>query len=265
MKIKFEKIFFLCAWMLTACASPTSALTPLAAPTTVPVSTNIAHAGNNVSASARVVPSQTAEIAFAISGQVKDVYVKEGEVVEAGQTLLALNAPDLELAVKAAELAVQSAELEYQYWIPRKDRPPERRAQAEAQLNAVKAQLETAQARLAQSVLLAPFDATVMSIQVQSGELAQAGQVVITLGATQSMQIKTTDLSERDAVNVRVGQSVNIYLEALGKNIAGKVSEIAPLATTVGGDVVYPVMIELNEQVAGLLWGMTAEVQIQIE
>jgi HlyD family secretion protein len=34
---------------------------------------------------------------------------------------------------------------------------------------------------------------------------------------------------------------------------------------TVGGDVTYKVTIELDEQPAGLRWGMSAEVEIQAE
>jgi len=45
--------------------------------------------------------------------------------------------------------------------------------------------------------------------------------------------------------------------------LEGRVIKISPIAETVGGDVVYPVMIELSDQPDGLLWGMTAEVQIQ--
>jgi multidrug resistance efflux pump len=77
------------------------------------------------------------------------------------------------------------------------------------------------------------------------------------------MQIKTTDLSEKDVPAVQIGQTVNIYVEALDVTITGKVVQISPISETVGGDVVFPVTIELDEQPANLLWGMSAEVEIQ--
>jgi hypothetical protein len=40
------------------------------------------------------------------------------------------------------------------------------------------------------------------------------------------------------------------------------VASIAPEATTVGGDVVYKVTIELDQQPPGLRWGMSVEVEI---
>jgi len=41
------------------------------------------------------------------------------------------------------------------------------------------------------------------------------------------------------------------------------VSAIAPEATTVGGDVVYKVTIELAEHPPDLRWGMSVEVEIE--
>lgn len=176
-----------------------------------------------------------------------------------------LYSPDLELSVKAAELAVEFANIEYKYWIPRKDRPPERRDQAKAIFEGTQAQLELANASFAQTIIVAPYNATVVDIKVQPGEFAQAGQVVIVLGDLAHMQIKTTDLSERDVTAVQVGQSANVYIEALDVTVTGKVLHISPISETVGGDVVYPVTIELDEQPDGLLWGMTAEVEIQTQ
>lgn len=250
--------------ILTACSSSPTATPPPAAPTTVSVSTGLTLNGGVV-ASAEVVPAQDSQMSFVISAPIKEVLVKEGDTVTAGQTLVTLYSPDLELSVKAAELAVQSADIEYKYWIPRRDRPPERRDQAKADLEGTKAQLETARASFAQTSLIAPFDGTIVAVKMQPGEYAQAGQVVIVLGDLAHMQIKTTDLSERDITAVQVGQAVNVYIEALNIIVTGKVIHVSPVSETVGGDVVYPVTIELDEQPAGLLWGMSAEVEIQTQ
>jgi hypothetical protein len=60
-----------------------------------------------------------------------------------------------------------------------------------------------------------------------------------------------------------VGDAANIFVEALNKNISGKVIRISPIADTVGGDVIFKVTIAPDTQLVGLLWGMTAEVEIQ--
>jgi hypothetical protein len=72
-------------------------------------------------------------------------------------------------------------------------------------------------------------------------------------------------LSERDIARVKIGQSVDVYIEALDITVKGRILRISPIAETVGGDVVFPVVIELSKQPEGLLWGMSAQVEIQTE
>jgi multidrug efflux pump subunit AcrA (membrane-fusion protein) len=248
--------------ILTACGS-TPTPTPLmtteapAAPQTGPTY------AEGVIASAKILPARETQMSFRLSALVQEVLVKEGDVVKAGQTLITLHSPDLELAVTAAAFEAQAKELEYVYWVPRRDRPPERREQARAEMELAKAKVETAKATLAQASLIAPFDATVVEITIQEGELAQPGRAVITLGDIADMQVETTDLSERDVPQVQIGQSVHVFIEALDLTVTGRVSRISPFSNTLGGDVVYPVLIELDEQPAGLMWGMSAEVEIQ--
>ncbi|MEW6239766.1 MAG: efflux RND transporter periplasmic adaptor subunit, partial [Chloroflexota bacterium] len=219
-----------------------------------------------VVASAVIVPAQSAQAAFVLPGAVKEILVKEGDQVTAGQALAALDSPALQGALDAAEAALRAAEFDYEYWIPpRFNRPPERRELAKAEL--VKAQLAfaTAQAEFAQTILTAPFDATVVEVRVQAGEYVQPGQVVVTLGGLSQLQIETTDLSERDVHRVKIGQPAAIFVDALDAEYSGKVTAVTPKASTVGGDVVYKVTLALDEQVEGLLWGMSAEVEIATE
>ena len=77
--------------------------------------------------------------------------------------------------------------------------------------------------------------------------------------------METTDLSERDVAEVQVGQEARVYVEALNLDVPGQVARISPLASTVGGDVVYMVVIALEEQPERLRLGMSVEVEIATE
>jgi hypothetical protein len=72
--------------------------------------------------------------------------------------------------------------------------------------------------------------------------------------------VQTTDLSERDVPQVKVGQPVTLLVKALNQDLTGRVSEIAPLSDTLGGDVVYQTTIDLDTQPAGLRPGMSVTV-----
>jgi HlyD family secretion protein len=49
----------------------------------------------------------------------------------------------------------------------------------------------------------------------------------------------------------------------LNQEFSGKVVDISRISSTVGGDVVFTVTVDLDEQPQGLLWGMSADVTIE--
>ena len=234
----------------------------------------LALAQEGVTASAELVPAQVSKLGFVASGLVKEVFFKEGDQVKAGDVLITLDAPDLQFSVTAAEAALRSAQGQadlqrYErvknvrkgkvFW---EELPGEILDLANTKVTQTQAALEIAQATLAQSTLIAPYDATVAGIQIVPGEYVQPNQVVITLATLNTLQLETTDLSERDVTKVKIGAPVNIFIDASGENLTGKVISISPRANTVGGDVVFKVTIAFDKQPKNLLWGMTAEVTI---
>jgi multidrug efflux pump subunit AcrA (membrane-fusion protein) len=133
---------------------------------------------------------------------------------------------------------------------------------SEAQVQQAQAALEAAQVALDQTMLRAPFAGTVAVLEVSAGETVLPGQTVLTLADLSHLQVETTDLSERDVDEVAVGQQAIVYVEALGSEIAGRVVRIANQASKIGGDVVYTVVVELDEQPLDLRWGMSVDVTI---
>ena len=238
-------------------------------------------AQKTVTASAVIVPAQVSELGFLISGIAREIPVKEGDTVKAGQTLMVLDTPDLEFAVTGAEAGLRASQaqaeirsneiikkyiISYRTFTVKKLRlsvPHEVIEMADASVQRAQASVEIAQAKLAQGTLMAPFDGMVTSLSVMPGEFVQTDQAVVTLATLNNLQVETTDLSERDIPNVHIGDVANIFVEALDENITGNVIRISPIADTVGGDVVFKVTIDLDEQPQDLLWGMTAEVEIQ--
>ena len=239
-------------------------------------------AQKTVTASAVIVPAQVSNLAFLISGIAREVPVKEGDSVKAGQTLIVLDTPNLQFAVTEAQASLRAAqaqaeirsnEIIKEYLIIYKPNsialkklrlsvPHEVIDMAEASVQRAQASVEIAQANLAQASLTAPSDGTIASLDVVPGEFVQSDQVVITLATLSTLQVETTDLSERDIINVHIGDPVNIFVEALNKDLSGKVIGVSPIADTVSGDVVFKVTIAFDKQPNNLLWGMTAETTI---
>ncbi|MBN1429014.1 MAG: efflux RND transporter periplasmic adaptor subunit [Anaerolineae bacterium] len=136
--------------------------------------------------------------------------------------------------------------------------------QSKVNLEIARLNLEAAQHSEGKTALRAPFDGNIVSVEITPGEVAMPGQLIIVLADLNTLQVETTDLSERDISKVKTGQSAQVYVKALNSHLEGHVARIAPQATTLGGDVVYKVTIALDEQLEGLLWGMSVEVQIEV-
>ena len=172
---------------------------------------------------------------------------------------IAVEKADAELEVARTEM--EAAQLAYDKL---KDGPnPEALALATARVENAQAQLKASQIALTDLQLKAPFDGTVSKINLQMGEWAMPGQTVLVLADLTHMRVVTTDLSERDAPAVRVGQPVRVLVKALNQVVEGRVIENSPLADTLGGDVVYQTVIELNGMPEDLRAGMSVDVEFQ--
>lgn len=124
------------------------------------------------------------------------------------------------------------------------------------------AALQRAEAAASDTMLTAPFAGTVTALTVNLGEMVTPGKVVLTVANLASLQVETTDLSERDVGSVAVGQSASVFVTPLNTEVSGRVVRISPQATVIGGDVVYAVVVALDSQPPELRWGMSVEVEI---
>jgi len=247
------------ALVLTACGSTA---TPTAIPTVV-LSANPAAASNTVSASGQVVPVQHVQLSFPLTGVAKTVEVKAGDIVTAGQTLATLDTSILEAQVRENQAGVDSAQTQVDLLKRLGTTSQEDLDGAQADVDRAQALLDSAKATLGEATLTAPFNGTIAEVDLSPAETVVPGQIVIVMGDLSQFQIETTDLSERDAPNVKEGQTATVSIAALNKQFTGKVSDIARISSTVGGDVVYKATIQLDTQPQGLLWGMTTDVTIQ--
>lgn len=143
---------------------------------------------------------------------------------------------------------------------------PEEIAAAEADVGRAEASLEAAKAALANTSIHAPFDGIVAEISVEVGDTAAPEQVLVVLATLDELRVRTKDLIELDVVKVTVSQPVSVTLDALpDEPLAGRVVRIGDQDEDYRGDVTYPVIVELLQDVQELRWGMTALVEIGVE
>lgn len=133
-----------------------------------------------------------------------------------------------------------------------------------AQLDVERAQLalEAAQADLAHTTLLAPFDGVISAVPVSVGEWAVPGATVVELLDVSRWRIETKNVGELEIGRVRVGQEVLVQVNAFREEtLHGRVVTISPVAVVQQGDTTYTLTIELESTDLNLRPGMTVQVE----
>jgi HlyD family secretion protein len=139
--------------------------------------------------------------------------------------------------------------------------PPDASGTALLQLKQDQLAVQTSQEDLDGTRLISPLSGEVASVTASVGDYVSPGQIILVISDVNHMHIETTDLSERDVSKVKLGQVATVSIKALNQDVSGKVSAISPAADTLGGDVVYKVVILLDKLPSNLLAGMSVDVQ----
>ncbi len=163
-------------------------------------------------------------------------------------------------ALKEAAAAVSQAKST----VARLEPSAEAVAVAQARVDQAQIASDSAKAALEQASLKAPFPATVGQINVNVGDFAGPGTPVVMIGDLTGLRVESNDISDLDIARVKVGQSVNVTLNALpGRTFHGTVTRIAPVASESRGYKVFRVWVDLKEGIeSGLRWGMDAKIEV---
>lgn len=137
-------------------------------------------------------------------------------------------------------------------------------------LSQAQLKLDSARRSLEDMVLAASVGGTVTALDLEIGETIGAGTPAVVLSDLTTFIVEV-NLDETDVAQVDVGQAVVVTLDAFpGAELSGEVTDIALVAESVSGVVLYPVTIQLSladrrpgsGQGVDARAGMTADVEI---
>lgn len=259
-----------------------------------------------VSASGTLEPKQSVSISATTPGEVVRLGVAEGQRVKKGDFLLQLDpvsvaagATGQAAAVQTARAELASAEAQLGFarqdyerkrrlaesdLIPRAELEASRaelRAQ-EAAVNAARSRIRQSQASLtsarhdlAQVTITSPIDGVITRVNVEEGEVAmigtmnQPGTVLLTI-ADMGVMEATVDVDETDVVNVEVGQSARVTIDAFpDTTFAGTVTEVGTspkIEPTITGPAEgatdFEVVVTLEDELPSARSGLSTSVDI---
>ena len=172
-------------------------------------------------------------------------------------------------AITTAENAVTTAQGNYDQAaatlnLKRAQARPADVAAAQAQILSAEGQVQAASASLENTIIRAPANGTITSVDVKVGELAPAQQEVIVLQDISNLHVEA-DVSEANIAQLKPDQSVDLTFDALGptRTFQGKIQSINPGATVVSGVVNYKVTVGVDN-IADIKPGMTANMTILV-
>jgi len=155
---------------------------------------------------------EKAYISPEINGQVKEIFVSEGETVTKGQLLVRLNTSITENTIQEVktqlELATTLYEKQKQLW--EKNIGSEvQYLQAKNNMENLKNRLQTLQAQLDMAYIKSPINGVVDGILVEAGELAMPGFQIMQLVNLNKLNI-LADVSEKYLPVIKKGDMVNV-------------------------------------------------------
>ena len=224
-----------------------------------------------------------------VPARVTAIYVKPGDRVSAGQTLLTLDSSDYESTIRNAEAVValaeagkktheiqlQNARLGYERTqklfdagaASQRDLEAAKSAvemletgSTEASLEQARAALLGAQTQLSHCTITSPISGVVGSVNLSLGDTASPTSPAATVSDTSRLEIETL-VSESEVSYIKTGTEVNVLVKAAGeKPFKGKVDSVASVADPMKRN--YTVKVVLDNPDNKIKSGMFAEVVI---
>jgi len=245
-----------------------------------------------------IQPERIVLVKSKVSGKVRQLFVEEGEDVREGAVLARIE-PDMAQARTVANLktsygrarvTMDRARQDYErdlelhagehisdeelqlskdeYDIARIEYQSALEQMELAEEDGVSLDLEADSAELLDVV--APASGTVVSVNIEEGEIVTSGSVSYTAGTTlmtiadlSVMQIKA-GVNEVDIGKIENGQTVDIDVDAYpNATFSGVISHVAPAARNEDGVKIFDVEITITDNDPRLKPGMTANIEIQ--
>ncbi|MCP3401935.1 MULTISPECIES: efflux RND transporter periplasmic adaptor subunit [unclassified Bradyrhizobium] len=222
-------------------------------------------------------PADVSSLSFEIAGQLKAIALTVGQKVQLGDVLAEIDPRSLQTQVEQAGAGVQqaqaqadNAEADFQ----RKDELLKKGVSTQsvfdqaratllstkAQLDQAKRQLDLASHNLERGKLVAPFSGTIARIEVKSFAQIAAGQPILTLYSDDRFELSF--LAPAPVFqSLAVGRAVDVKVADLPDlELTGEIKELGSKAEQVSA---FPVVVRLENKVAGLNAGMSVEASIE--
>ncbi len=239
-------------------------------------------------------PKRYVEVGAQVSGQVENIHVEEGDIVNEGDLLVEIDARVFETQVQNSQAALDSKKAQLQQLRAERELAEVRAKRNKnlfkqnavsqdvvvssntnlkvidtkitasiAQIKADEASLEGDITKLGFAKIYAPISGTIATLQVREGQTLNANQNAPVLLQISDLSVMTlrAEVSEADVQKIKRGMPV--YFSTLGDNKTfyhSVVRQVLPTPTVLNDVVLYQVLIDVKNPDRTLMDAMTTQV-----
>ena len=191
----------------------------------------------SVTAKGRAEPIREAQLKARASGVVARVFVRENQIVRAGQHLVQVDTTEYALEVAAKEAALRQTEAEYQVAILGDDQMTDtvlrneraRLARAKVGVDAAWVAHQTALRNLRETTVRAPFEGRIADTKVVRGRYVSEGEEVVTVVDIDPIKVSVQVLGT-EVVYLEEGRAAQVEFTPFpGQPFTGVIETINPL------------------------------------
>lgn len=213
-------------------------------------------------AAGTIQASRKTAVSSSIMAQILSIKVKAGDVVKAGDLIVQLDSRDISARVdqarqrmEAARATLEKARADYDrsqqlfktgvLAQSRLDTDRESLNVAQAGFEQARRAVDEAQVGLTYSEIKAPVSGRVVERLMEPGDTATPGQPILSLYDPQALQLEVP-VRETLALNLKIGKTLGVHIDASDATLSGQISEIVPQAES--GARTFLVKVVLPEQ-----------------
>jgi membrane fusion protein (multidrug efflux system) len=218
------------------------------------------------SGTAPIEAHEEAEVVAKVAGEVRQLFVEEGDTVKAGQLMARLDGDRLRLEVAQTEANLRKLERDYnrQLELSQKGLVAKGTAEnAKFDLDALRASYDSARLELSYTEIRAPIDGVVSARHIKVGNTIAQNAPTFRVTNLDPL-VAYVHIPEKEFRKLAPDQSAEVVVDALGgERFAGTISRISPTVDPKTGT--FRARVEVADQSRRLKPGMFARVNIVYE
>ncbi|WP_028595788.1 efflux RND transporter periplasmic adaptor subunit [Paenibacillus assamensis] len=192
---------------------------------------------NQFSASGKIMSQQEEHVYFSVDGKrIKDVLVKNGDKVKAGQVVAVFETEDIEKSIRDKKFDLRKEEYAMKENLRKRDEMDELEFE-QMQLNYEQKRQDLADLEkdLSKATLRAPFSGSVVALYGQKGNQTKAYEPIATIANTSTLTV-AVKLSKDELEDVAIGMEAEVKINGQDKPIKGKIKALPNPNSSSGSD-----------------------------